>query len=86
MGGLIARLEDSDFEAPFHVVSYKIGAIGGGIPQYTEASNDGNRWTGSAANIISRATPGTNIFFDQIRVTGPDGKPREIQPMVFNLK
>jgi gliding motility-associated protein GldM len=86
MGGLIARLEDSDFEAPFKVVSYKIGAIGGGIPQYTEASNEGNRWTGSAANIVNRATPGTNIFFDQIRVTGPDGKPREIQPMVFNLK
>ncbi|HTQ27486.1 MAG TPA: gliding motility protein GldM [Puia sp.] len=86
IGGLIARLEDSDFEAPFKVVSYKLGAIGGGIPQYTEASNEGNRWTGSAAAIVSRATPGTNIFFDQIRVIGPDGKPREITPMVFNLK
>jgi gliding motility-associated protein GldM len=86
MGGLIARLEDSDFEAPFKVVSYKIGAIGGGIPQYTEASNEGNKWSGSAAAIVGRATPGTNIFFDQIRVIGPDGKPREIQPMMFNLK
>jgi gliding motility-associated protein GldM len=86
IGGLIARLEDSDFEAPFKVVSYKLGAIGGGIPQYTEASNEGNRWSGSAASIVSRATPGTNIFFDQIRVTGPDGKPREIAPMVFSLK
>jgi GldM C-terminal domain len=86
IGGLLAHLEDSDFEAPFKVVGYKLGAIGGGIPQYTEASNDGNRWSGTAASIVSRATPGTNIFFDQIRVIGPDGKQREITPMVFSLK
>jgi len=86
IGGLIARLEDSDFEAPFKVVSYKLGAEGGGISAYTEASNDGNRWSGNAAGIVGRATPGTHIFFDQIRVIGPDGKQREIAPMVFSLK
>jgi gliding motility-associated protein GldM len=86
IGGLIARLEDSDFEAPFKVVSYKIGAEGGGISSYTEASNDGNRWSGNAASIVGRSTPGTHIFFDQIRVVGPDGKQREIAPMVFSLK
>ena len=86
IGGLIARLEDSDFEAPFKVVSYKLGAEGGGISGYTEASNEGNRWSGNAASIVGRATPGTHIFFDQIRVIGPDGKQREIAPMVFNLK
>jgi gliding motility-associated protein GldM len=86
IGGLIARLEDSDFEAPFKVVSYKIGAIGGGISGYTEASNEGNRWSGNAAAIVGKSTPGTQIFFDQIRVIGPDGKQREITPMVFSLK
>ncbi|HEY2649755.1 MAG TPA: GldM family protein, partial [Puia sp.] len=87
IGGLIARLEDSDFEAPFKVVSYKIGAEGGGISGYTEASVEGsNRWSGNAASIVSRSTPGTHIFFDQIRVIGPDGKQREIAPMVFSLK
>ncbi|MFI5153436.1 MAG: gliding motility protein GldM [Chitinophagales bacterium] len=86
IGGLIARLEDSDFEAPFHVVSYTMGAIGGSIPQYIQANNEGNKWSGSAAGIVNRATPGTNIFFDDIRVVGPDGKPRQIAPMVFNLR
>jgi len=86
IGGLIARLEDSDFEAPFKVVSYKLGAIGGSVSQYTEASNEGNRWSGTAQAIVQRSSPGTNIFFDQIRVVGPDGKAREIQPMVFSLK
>ncbi|MDP9041839.1 MAG: gliding motility protein GldM [Bacteroidota bacterium] len=86
IGGLIARLEDSDFEAPFKVVSYNIGAEGGGISGYTQATNEGNRWSGNAAGIVSRITPGTHVFFDNIRVIGPDGKQREIAPMVFSLK
>ncbi len=56
IGGLIARLEDSDFEAPFKVVSYKIGAIGGGISGYSQADNNGNRWSGNAASLVQRAT------------------------------
>jgi len=51
IGGLQARLENSDFESPFKVVSYKLAAIGGNVPQYIEATNEGNRWAGNAANI-----------------------------------
>jgi gliding motility-associated protein GldM len=86
MGGLITKLVNCEFEAPFKVLSYKVGAIGGGISQYAQATNEGNRWTGSAATIVSRATPGTNVFFDEIRVVGPDGRPREISPIFFSLK
>jgi hypothetical protein len=61
IGGLIARLEDSDFEAPFKVISYKMGFIGGGISAYNEAGNEGNRWSGNAAALVARSTPGTNV-------------------------
>jgi gliding motility-associated protein GldM len=86
IGGLIAKLEGSEFESPFKVVSYKLAAIGGNISQYQEAVNNGNRWTGSAENIVQKASPGTNIFFDAIRVVGRDGRTRELPPMVFSLK
>ncbi|MBS1666753.1 MAG: gliding motility protein GldM [Bacteroidetes bacterium] len=86
IGGLITRLEESEFEAPFKVISYKLGAIGGGISQYAQAVNEGNRWTGAAKAIVERATPGTNVFFDEIRVVGPDGRTREISPIFFSLK
>ncbi len=84
--GLQARLDNSEFQSPFIVVSYKLAAIGGAISQYQEAANEGNLWTGQAAGIVGRATPGTNIFFDNIRVKGKDGRIRELPPMVFNLK
>ena len=83
---LIAHLDNSDFISPFVVVSYKLGALGGNISQYQEAPNDGPRWTGSAAQIVGRSSPGTNIFFTDIRVKGRDGRVRELPPMVFNLK
>ncbi len=88
IGGLLARLDNSDFISPFKVVGYKLAALGGGISSYLEATVDGNRWGNSpqAAAIISKATPGTNVFFDNIRVQGKDGRIRELPPMVFSLK
>jgi gliding motility-associated protein GldM len=85
-GGLIARLEDSEFQVAYVVQSYTLAANGGPFQTYTAAPNEGNRWNGNAANIVSRATPGTTLFFDQILVKGPDGKVREIAPMVFQLQ
>jgi len=86
IGGLIAKLEGSEFESPFKVVSYKLAAIGGNISSYQEAPNEGNRWTGNAANLVAKASPGTVIYFDAVRVVGRDNRVRELPPMVFNLK
>jgi len=85
-GGLIARLDNSEFLSPFTVVSYKLSAIGGNIPSYQQAPNEGNRWNGRAADLVNRASPGTNVFFDEIRVKGRDGRLRELPSMVFMLK
>lgn len=86
IGAVIARLEDSEFEAPFKVVSYRIGASGGPISVYAEATNQGNRWSGAAADLISRTGPGTRVYFEDINVVGPDGKQRTIGAMNFTLK
>lgn len=86
IGAVLAKLEESDFEAPYRVVSYKVGAVGGPIQLYQEFQNDGNRWSGQAASLITRCGPGTRVFFDQIHVVGPDGRNREIPGMNFTLK
>ena len=83
-GGMIARLMDSDFEASFRVVGYTVGAIGGKYPVYQTSANDGNRWTGQAKTIIDGAGPGTTVFFDNIKVIGPDGRQRDLPQMSFN--
>jgi gliding motility-associated protein GldM len=85
MGGVIAKL-DSDFEFPFKVLSYTVGAIGGKIPIYQQQQNVGNRWNGAAQSLIESAGPGTAVFFDNIKVQGPDGIVRDLPQMSFNLR
>ena len=86
IGGLQAKLENTEFLAPFRVISYKIAAIGGAITQAQQYTVEGNRWSGNAEALVRRATPGTTVFFDEIRVVGPDGQQREIAPVFFSLK
>ncbi len=83
-GGIIARL-DSDFEAPFKVLSYTVGAVGGKISLYQQQPNQGNRWTGAAAQLIESCGPGTAVFFDNIKVQGSDGTVRDLPQMSFIL-
>ncbi|MBE7171055.1 MAG: gliding motility protein GldM [Williamsia sp.] len=85
-GGLAARLLESDFDVEYSVLSYNIGASGGPIPMYKQASNEGPRWTGAAATLVSQTGPGSVVLVDQIRVKGPDGSIRELPPIGFQLK
>jgi gliding motility-associated protein GldM len=84
-GGMIAKLE-SEFDVEFKVISYKVGAMGGPIPYYQQQQNYGAVWSGAAKKLIELARPGTAVFFDDIKVVGPDGTERELPQMSFNLK
>lgn len=85
-GGLAARLLDSDFDVEYAVISYTIGASGGPIPMYRQAANDGPRWSGAAATLVSQMGPGSVVLIDQIRVKGPDGSVRDLPALGFQLK
>ncbi|OIR08370.1 hypothetical protein GALL_95380 [mine drainage metagenome] len=85
-GGLIAKLLESDFDARFQVISYRLGAYGGSISSPLDYLNNGPRWTGDAASLVGRASPGTKIYFDDIRVKGPDGRERQLPSIFFTLR
>lgn len=84
MGGVRAQLKDSDFEAPFQIMSFTIAGNGAGFPGYTQAQIQGNRFSGS--NVISMAKPGSTIFIDDIIAKGPDGKNRKLPSIAFQLQ
>ena len=87
MGGVIAKLEDSEFDAPFEVISYTVGAISQDIPFYNPVVNNGQRWTGPAASLIERLKPGALVAITNINVKGPDGKLRVLPgSLSYNLK
>lgn len=78
MGGVIAKLEDSEFDAPYEVIGYRIGAQSPDIPFYTPVSNNGPRWTGNAQALVEKLKPGALVVITEIQVKGPDGKIRTL--------
>jgi hypothetical protein len=84
MGGMIAKLKESEFDYPYKIVSYKIGARNpSGI--YQEVVVDGPRWT-VAESLIKNQAPGSLVYFDNIKVLGPGNKTRNIDGTYFTLK
>ena len=59
--------------------------LGGKYPVYQTSLNEGNRWNGAAATIINNATPGTSIFFDNIKV-GPGWQNKGSAPDVIQFE
>ena len=87
MGAVIAKLEDSEFDAPYEVVSYTIGALSSDIPDYSPVTNNGPRWSGSAANLINKLKPGSLVVINDIRVKGPSGAVRSLPgSLSYSLK
>ncbi|HEV2352764.1 MAG TPA: GldM family protein, partial [Puia sp.] len=85
-GGVLAKLKDVEFQSGFTVLDYKIAASGGGVGMYVEVPNTGARWTGQAAALVARCTPGTHVFIDNLRCRGKDNKIRELPGMIFTLR
>jgi gliding motility-associated protein GldM len=87
MGGVIAKLEDSEFDAPYEVVSYTVGALSSDIPDYAPVTNNGNRWSGGAATLINKLKPGALVVINEIRVKDPSGRVRTLNgSLSYNLK
>ncbi len=87
MGGIIAKLEDSEFDAPFEVISYKVGALSADIPDYAPIENRGARWSGNAETLINKLKPGALVAITDITVKGPDGRTRVLSSgLSYNLK
>jgi gliding motility-associated protein GldM len=87
MGGVIAKLEDSEFDAPFEVISYRVGALSADIPDYAPVENKGARWSGGAAALINKLKPGSLVAITDITVKGPDGRTRVLSSgLSYNLK
>ncbi len=87
MGGVIAKLEDAEFDAPYEVVGYTLGAVSIDLPDYVPVQVTGNRWTGAAATLVNRLKPGSLVVINDIKVKDPSGRVRTLQQsLTYNLK
>ena len=81
-GGVIAKLKDSDFDAPFRITSYTVAGMVNGTP--AEVPVTGAAWGNNP--VMQNAKPGSIIGFYNIRAVGPDGSPRKLPALSFKLQ
>lgn len=84
MGGVRAILKESDFDAPFQVLSYTLAGNGAGFQQYTPVQITGTAWGSNA--VITQCKPGSTVFIDDIIARGQDGKNRKLPSIAFQLQ
>lgn len=81
--GLVALLENFDFEARFNVVSYTMGYQKG--PDYFEEKVSGPLFNSKIQGILQGLKPKQIVIFDDIKVVGPDGAQRKIPQLAFKI-
>lgn len=80
--GVMAKLENFDFDLKFDIKSFDITmSVNGGI---ASLSSNSNRITAEQATLLKNAKTGSRVFIENVRAMGPDGVMRKIPGV--NLK
>jgi gliding motility-associated protein GldM len=86
-GGIIATVENAEFDLPIKVASFALSTITAGNNQTSEAMSENGKFTSAQENIIKGLSKGQRIIIDDIAASGPDGKTRKMPvSMVFTIK
>ena len=84
-GGLRADLEDFLFDGVrYEVVSYRIGIDAKG-KDYAEGEANSAYFPNSVMPVIRSLRAGDIVYFDNIRVKGPDGRVRDMSNVNFKI-
>lgn len=84
--GLLADLENFDFDAKFEVLGFRFGIVGRGFDDYLEDVTTGPRFTAKMQSLLQRSRPGNTVYIDDIKVKGPDGVVRTLTGISFQLR
>ena len=81
--GVIAKLEDFDFDMNFTITQFKMVTVINGTP--VDKLVNGNRITSELKEIFQKARPGQMILFESIKAKGDDGSIRSLPPISLKV-
>ena len=82
--GVVAELKDFVFDLRFHVVSYEMTYAAKGKDLITSRAK-GAKFTTQMKSVLKRAKKGDFVFFQEIKVRGPDKLTRKLPSLVFEV-
>lgn len=83
--GVVADLENFDFDLRFPVTSFNVSCVlKGGFAE--DARSNGAAFTAQQLNLIRQVQSGKKVYVEDVTVKGPDGTIRNIGSMTFTVK
>jgi gliding motility-associated protein GldM len=81
--GVVAELENFDFDLKFRIIGFAVTAT---IKGYTDESRtQGATFTAEQLKLIKSVPTGQKVYIDNIRAQGPDGVPRDLPSISLKL-
>ena len=81
--GVFATLPDFDFQLVYNVTGFTVLFSDRG--EDFEEKSTGSSLTAKQKDLISRLTRGKNLFIKDIRATGPDGRVKDLPPIILKI-
>lgn len=82
--GVIAELENVDFDAPFKVTEFTVSTVIGGFT--TDKFVKSNKFSPEQLGLIKQASRGQKIYIESIKAIGPDGTTRQLGSIALSIK
>lgn len=83
--GILAKLEDTDFEAPFQVTRFRLTLVRKGSPPI-EVEVTGNAFNEKAKALIASARVNDQLYFEEIKARLTNGQGRDVALPPIALK
>jgi len=81
--GVFAILPDFDFDLQYTITGFTVLYSDKGS-DFEESSTNSNL-TAKQKDLIGRLTRGKNLIIKDIKALGPDGRPKELQPVILKI-
>ncbi|MFZ1687210.1 MAG: gliding motility protein GldM [Flavobacteriales bacterium] len=81
--GVIAKMENFEFDLKFEVVEYRLTMIIAGTP--IEKTVKGAALSGDMKEMLTKAKPGQKVYIEGIKARGPDGTVRNLGALSFKV-
>lgn len=83
--GILAKMENFDFDVKVNVTSYVFSTtVSGGM--LLEEQVNGNRFNAKVKNLLAQAGRNSKVYFEKIKVKMPDGSVRELPPVSLKIR
>jgi hypothetical protein len=81
--GVIAKMENFDFDLKFTVTSFDLTVMISGVP--ISKTSKSNKLTGDMKEMLKKAKTGQKIYIEGIKAKGPDGTTRKLGTLTFKV-